>query len=114
MPEQEDRQMLDQPPIADRVRFWQEQDRINKILIPRVLKLHERLTDLEKRDIGISPLLGALEARLAGNSKSEVNALRTELTSRVAHVERRLTILGRLLILVGSVAVVAVVAALLR
>ena len=29
------------PRIADKVLFWEEQDRINKELIPRVIKLHE-------------------------------------------------------------------------
>ena len=30
--------------IADRVRFWEEQDRINQELIPRVIRQHELLT----------------------------------------------------------------------
>ena len=33
-----------EPSIAERVQFWQEQDRINRELIPRVLKEHELLT----------------------------------------------------------------------
>ena len=32
------------PGIADRVRFWEEQDRINRELIPRVIRQHELLT----------------------------------------------------------------------
>lgn len=31
-------------PISERVRFWEEQDRINKELIPRVIRQHELLT----------------------------------------------------------------------
>ena len=34
----------DSTPIADRVRFWEEQDKINKELIPRVIRQHELLT----------------------------------------------------------------------
>ena len=36
----------DSPPssIADRVRFWEEQDKINQVLIPRVIKQAELLT----------------------------------------------------------------------
>ncbi len=30
--------------IADRVRFWEEQDKINQELIPRVIRQHELLT----------------------------------------------------------------------
>ena len=32
------------PSIADRVRFWEEQDRINRELIPRVIRQHELLS----------------------------------------------------------------------
>lgn len=32
------------PSIADRVRFWEEQDKINQVLIPRVIKQAELLT----------------------------------------------------------------------
>ena len=35
---------LDSAPIADRVRFWEEQDKINQELIPRVIRQHELLT----------------------------------------------------------------------
>ena len=35
---------MNEPKIAERVKFWQEQDRINRELIPRVIKSHELLT----------------------------------------------------------------------
>ena len=34
----------DSVPIGERVRFWEEQDRINQELIPRVIRQHELLT----------------------------------------------------------------------
>ena len=34
----------DSTPIADRVRFWEEQDKINQELIPRVIRQHELLS----------------------------------------------------------------------
>ena len=34
----------DSVPIADRVRFWEEQDKINQELIPRVIRQHELIT----------------------------------------------------------------------
>ena len=34
----------DSTPIADRVRFWEERDKINQELIPRVIRQHELLT----------------------------------------------------------------------
>ncbi len=35
---------MERPKIGDKVKFWEEQDRINRELIPRVLKQHELLT----------------------------------------------------------------------
>lgn len=32
--------------IAEKVKFWEEQDRINKELIPRVLKNHDLIMEL--------------------------------------------------------------------
>ena len=34
----------DNVPIAEKVRFWEEQDKINQELIPRVIRQHELLT----------------------------------------------------------------------
>lgn len=31
--------------IAERVKFWEEQDRINKAIIPRILKNHDLSTN---------------------------------------------------------------------
>ena len=35
---------LESPNIAERVKFWEEQDKINQELIPRVIRQHELLT----------------------------------------------------------------------
>ena len=54
----------DRPKIADKVMFWQEQDRINQELIPRVLKQHELFsTHVENHDDATSQI-AALEARM--------------------------------------------------
>ena len=34
----------DSVPISEKVRFWEEQDKINHELIPRVIRQHELLT----------------------------------------------------------------------
>ncbi len=60
---------MDEPKIAERVKFWQEQDRINHELIPRVIKNHELLAKhIESHEEGDSlarAQIGALEARVA-------------------------------------------------
>lgn len=52
------------PKIAEKVRFWEEQDRINKELIPRILKQHELFTQHVERHQDASAVIAALEARL--------------------------------------------------
>ena len=52
------------PPIAERVRFWEEQDRINQELIPRVIRQHELLTR-HVSDHEMLPIVAAAAAREA-------------------------------------------------
>ena len=53
----------DVPSIAEKVRFWAEQDRINQELIPRVLKLHQLFTGHVENHQEASAQISALEAR---------------------------------------------------
>ena len=52
------------PHIAERVRFWEEQDRINQELIPRVIRQHELLTN-HISDHEMLPIVAAAAAREA-------------------------------------------------
>ena len=52
------------PGIAERVRFWEEQDRINEELIPRVIRQHELLTG-HIADHEMLPVVAAAAAREA-------------------------------------------------
>ena len=75
-----DAQELETPKIAEKVRFWEEQDRINRELIPRVIKQHELLTTHVEGHETSSTLIAALEGRLteaiqgAGNRAVEAAA----------------------------------------
>lgn len=64
MTEAESGKAGERPNIADKVRFWEEQDRINQELIPRVLKTHELLTEHIAGHHDASTQIAALEARL--------------------------------------------------
>ncbi|MCZ7558522.1 MAG: hypothetical protein M5R41_19205 [Bacteroidia bacterium] len=52
------------PNIAEKVRFWEEQDKINLALIPRVIELHESVCELHKRTADITGQIAAAEARV--------------------------------------------------
>ncbi len=74
---------MERPKIGDKVKFWEEQDRINRELIPRVLKQHELLTahvehhphaDLEAR------------AQIRALEESTAAAIRVEMTEGLASI----------------------------
>ena len=54
----------DTPKIAEKVRFWEEQDRINQELIPRVIKQHELFTAHIEGHETASGHIAASEARM--------------------------------------------------
>lgn len=64
----------DRPSIADKVRFWEEQDKINQALIPRVIEMHEMVIDLQKRTDNISGQIAAAEARVIQDMKEQVQS----------------------------------------
>ena len=81
----------DEPKIGARVKFWQEQDRINRELIPRVIKNHELLAKhVESHEDGDSLARAQIE-RLEGRV-AEIDSLakaETErLEGRVNEIER--------------------------
>ena len=56
--------------IAGRVQFWEEQDKINQVLIPRVLRQHELLVDHVREHDNLPELL----AKATHNATQEVQA----------------------------------------
>ena len=61
----------ERPNIAEKVRFWEEQDKINQALIPRVKELHEIVTDLHKRTSNISSQIAEAEAPCSKRYRNE-------------------------------------------
>ena len=64
---------MDRPKITDTVRFWEEQDKINQAMIPRLLEMHEivkkssLLTQKNSSDVvSLSAKVKNLEARFNG------------------------------------------------
>ena len=55
----------DTPKIGEKVRFWEEQDRINQELIPRVIKQHELFTAHVQGHEDVQVRMAALDARIS-------------------------------------------------
>ena len=78
--------------IAERVRFWEEQDRINQELIPRVIRQHELLTK-HISDHEMLPIIAAAAAREAVEQAhgetlrqlEEAKTLNQELSRQLEH-----------------------------
>ena len=88
---------MSEPKIAERVKFWQEQDRINRELIPRVVKNHELLAKhVESHEDGDSlarAQIESLEARVVELETVSAKGLaRIEaLEGRIAELEQGLS-----------------------
>ena len=73
------------PGIAERVRFWEEQDRINQELIPRVIQQHELLTR-HISDHEMLPIVAATAAREA-MERAQAETLRQLEEAQTQHQE---------------------------
>ncbi len=69
--------------IGEKVRFWEEQDKINQALIPRVMEMHDIVTDLHNRTANITSQIAATEARVLQNVKEQVQSLVKEAEENV-------------------------------
>ena len=58
--------------IAEKVKFWEEQDRINKSLIPRVVKMNEIITELSSTVANYSKLFSKQEIRIKQNFDEKI------------------------------------------
>jgi len=69
--------------IKEKVQFWQEQDKINQALIPRVTKLHEIVSDLSGAVEGTSAQIAAAEARAVKRSQKHTEKVRSRIEEAI-------------------------------
>jgi methyl-accepting chemotaxis protein len=74
--------------IVDKVKFWQEQDRINQALIPRVIKVHDSVTELAKSIEGVTEHIVQAEARAATSARDSIEPIHQELQRVTTQVEQ--------------------------
>lgn len=83
------------PRIAESVKFWEEQDRINKSIIPRILKNHDLIMDITKQVSSFSEAIAKAEAKIVAVDKSiqsrlsEFSSIIDTLNSRFDKLEKR-------------------------
>ena len=87
----------DSVPISERVRFWEEQDRINQELIPRVVRQHELLTEhIGEHENLPAVVAGAVQQAVAGTREEQrqlyeaaLESAKTEFDDRAAEHKRQ-------------------------
>lgn len=52
------------PSMSEKVKFWEEQDKINQALIPRVIEMADKIEDLSRELAEINDRISATEARV--------------------------------------------------
>lgn len=76
--------------IADKVRFWEEQDKINQELIPRVIRQHELLTLHIAEHANLPAVVAQAVAQSLAETKAEiVEQTQATLTQTKAELEQR-------------------------
>ena len=92
----------DTPKIGEKVRFWEEQDRINQELIPRVIKQHELFTahiqgheDAQVRmaamDARISDAVGEAVKQAVAASDKKIKALEEQVAETVEESNKNIS-----------------------
>ena len=86
------------PSIAEKVKFWQEQDKINQELIPRVIKVHETVANHIEGHEEFSAVIASMDTRIADRVKEvetqftqESTAQELRFVEQIKDVEARVT-----------------------
>ena len=95
--------------IAEKVKFWEEQDRINKELIPRVLKQHELFTEHVEHHDDVSSAIAGVESRMAIRLQEVEESLRDHLEEVAKRGRKKGNLLLAAAALALAVAVVSLV-----
>ena len=80
----------DAPSIGDRVKFWEEQDKINQELIPRVIRQHELLAEHIREHANLPEIAGsAIIQALAGAREEQRQQYDDALAAHTAQLSER-------------------------
>lgn len=74
--DQDKNKLKEEISIVEKLKFWEEQDRINSSLIPRVVKMHETITELAKTVNSYSNLYAKHESRIKVEFHDKLNESR--------------------------------------
>lgn len=60
------------PPIAEKIKFWEEQDKINQAVIPRIIEMNESLKSLTNQLGEVDKKIINSESRILSKVKDDI------------------------------------------
>jgi len=75
------------PPIAEKVKFWEEQDKINQAVIPRLIEMNESIKNIAMQLGEVDKKIAFSESRTKKSIKEDLAKSIDDLNSRIANIE---------------------------
>lgn len=74
------------PPIAEKVKFWEEQDKINQAVIPRIIEMNDSLKALTTQMLGVDEKIASSEARVTSALRKHFDTYKHEQEAVLASI----------------------------
>jgi len=75
------------PPIAEKVKFWEEQDKINQAVIPRIIEINDSLKNLAKQLGEVDKKIAVSESRIQNKTKEDLVKINGDLNTSIVNLE---------------------------
>lgn len=75
------------PPIAEKVKFWEEQDKINQAVIPRIIEINDSLKNLVKQLGEVDKKIAVSESRTQNKTKEDLAKINGDLNTSIVNLE---------------------------
>lgn len=75
------------PPIAEKVKFWEEQDKINQAVIPRLIEMNDSIKNLTTQLGEVDKKISFSESRIQKNIKEDLAKISSDLNIRIVTLE---------------------------
>lgn len=82
------------PPIAEKVKFWEEQDKINQAVIPRLIEMNDSIKNLAAQLGEVDKKIAVSESRIQKNIKEELAEISIDLKTRIVNLESNIKLLN--------------------
>ncbi|GIK22779.1 MAG: hypothetical protein BroJett005_21930 [Ignavibacteriota bacterium] len=70
--------------ISEKVKFWQEQDKINNLMIPRVLRLYKTMEEISSEIKEIPEKIALAESRAQEKAIKTVDTFKEDISNKVS------------------------------